>query len=84
MMISQFVGGGHTTFCGFLNSAVHVAMYSYYFLSSLGPSVQPYLSWKKYLTGLQMTQFLVFIAHAVQPLFIDCGYPKVEDNEKLK
>ena len=29
----QFVGGGHTTFCGFLNCFVHVVMYSYYFLA---------------------------------------------------
>lgn len=73
----KFVGGGHTTFCGFLNSGVHVVMYSYYFLSALGPAVQPYLWWKRYLTKLQMIQFLVFIVHSIQPLFIECNYPKV-------
>jgi len=73
----RFVGGGHTTFCGFLNSAVHVMMYLYYFLAALGPKVQPYLWWKKYLTKLQMIQFVVFFAHALQPLFITCNYPKV-------
>ena len=52
-------------------------MYSYYFLSALGPALQPYLGWKHVLTKLQMAQFLVFILHAIQPLFIDCNYPKV-------
>jgi len=73
----KFVGGGHTTFCGFLNSGVHVAMYLYYLLAALGPSLQPYLWWKRYLTRLQMLQFVVFFLHAMQPLFMDCGYPKV-------
>ena len=53
-------------------------MYSYYFLSALGPSLQPYLAWKHVLTKLQMLQFLVFILHAIQPLFIECNYPKVQ------
>ena len=73
----RFVGGGHTTFCGLLNALIHVDMYSYYFLAALGPQMQPYLWWKRYLTKLQMTQFVVFFLHALQPLFIDCGFPKV-------
>merc|ERR1711934_1323481 len=73
----KFVGGGHTTFCGFLNSGVHVAMYLYYFLAALGPTIQPYLWWKRYLTRLQMAQFVIFFAHAMQPLFIECDYPKI-------
>lgn len=73
----RFVGGGHTTFCGFLNTGVHVVMYLYYFLAALGPKVQLYLWWKKYLTKLQMIQFVVFILHALQPLFYECSYPKI-------
>jgi len=48
------VSGGHSTFFGFLNTFVHIIMYSYYLLAALGPSVQKYLWWKKYLTALQM------------------------------
>lgn len=51
-------------------------MYSYYLLSALGPKVQPYLWWKKYLTALQMVQFILVMIHAFQLLFIDCNYPK--------
>lgn len=37
-----------------LNSLVHVVMYGYYFLSSLGAWIQPYLWWKRYLTQFQI------------------------------
>lgn len=55
----------------------HIVMYSYYFLAALGPKIQPYLWWKKYLTVLQMVQFILVVLHAFQLLFIDCNYPKV-------
>jgi hypothetical protein len=36
------------------------------------------LWWKKYLTSLQMLQFLVVIFHSTIPIFIPtCQYPKV-------
>ena len=37
-----------------LNSGVHVIMYSYYALSSLGPQVQKYLWWKRHITHIQL------------------------------
>ena len=40
--------------CATINCFVHIIMYSYYFLSGLGPSVQKYLWWKKYVTLLQL------------------------------
>lgn len=51
-------------------------MYSYYLLAALGPQIQPYLWWKKYLTTLQMIQFIFVMIHAFQLLFIECNYPK--------
>ncbi|KAL1420790.1 hypothetical protein MTO96_023829 [Rhipicephalus appendiculatus] len=59
-----------------INSFIHIVMYSYYFLSALGPSVQKYLWWKKYITTMQIVQFAVFIAFVCVPLFKDCGYPR--------
>lgn len=41
-------------FTGMLNSFVHIFMYSYYALSLLGPNIQKYLWWKRYLTRLQL------------------------------
>ncbi|CAN8027094.1 unnamed protein product [Ixodes persulcatus] len=68
---------GHVSFIISLNTFVHVVMYTYYFLSSLGPHVQKYLWWKRYLTQLQITQFIVAMVHGSIPLFYDCGYPKL-------
>merc|ERR1712032_965592 len=65
----RFVGGGHTTFCGFLNMGVHVVMYFYYLMSAMGPSVQKYLWWKRYLTTMQLGQFVTFFVHASLTLF---------------
>jgi len=72
----KFVGGGHTTFCGFLNMGVHVVMYFYYLMSAMGPEVQKYLWWKRYLTTMQLAQFATFFIHASLPLFIECDFPK--------
>ena len=57
-----------------INSLVHVIMYSYYLLSSLGPKVQPYLWWKKYLTQLQLVQFMIFGFYGVLMFLFQTGY----------
>lgn len=49
-------------------------MYSYYCLAALGPTVRKYLWWKRYLTIVQMVQFVAALIHACIPLFVDCGY----------
>ncbi|KAH9374248.1 hypothetical protein HPB48_005568 [Haemaphysalis longicornis] len=59
-----------------INSFIHVVMYTYYFLSAFGPSVQKYLWWKRYITRMQILQFAVFIVYVSVPLFKDCGYPR--------
>jgi len=72
----KFTPGGHSTFFGLLNTFVHIVMYSYYLFAAMGPQYQRYLWWKKYLTALQMVQFVLIMVHAFQLLFIDCNYPK--------
>ncbi len=39
-----------------LNSFIHVIMYVYYGLTALGPHMQKYLWWKKYLTCIQLVR----------------------------
>lgn len=72
----KFTPGGHSTFFGLLNTFVHIVMYTYYLFTALGPQFQKYLWWKKYLTSLQMVQFVAIMVHAFQLLFIDCNYPR--------
>uniref|UniRef100_A0A1A9VVD8 Elongation of very long chain fatty acids protein n=1 Tax=Glossina austeni TaxID=7395 RepID=A0A1A9VVD8_GLOAU len=72
----KYTPGGHSTFFGFLNTFVHIVMYTYYMLAAMGPKVQKYLWWKKYLTLLQMVQFVLVMVHSFQLFFRnDCNYP---------
>lgn len=50
----KYYPGGHGLFLGFINSFVHIIMYTYYFLATFGPKYEKYLWWKKYITVLQM------------------------------
>jgi len=59
-----------------LNSFVHVIMYSYYALSTVGPKIQKYLWWKKYLTQLQLIQFVIFAVYGIIVEILDIPYPK--------
>ena len=43
------------------NSFIHVVMYSYYALAALGVAAP----WKKYITRLQLLQFVVVFVHAI-------------------
>ncbi|XP_022816097.1 elongation of very long chain fatty acids protein 2-like isoform X2 [Spodoptera litura] len=45
-----------------INSFVHVIMYTYYCLSAF-PALKKYLWWKKYITKLQLVQFISILIH---------------------
>ncbi|XP_065119568.1 very long chain fatty acid elongase 7-like [Paramisgurnus dabryanus] len=71
----KFAPGGLGTFHALLNCVVHVIMYTYYALSALGPAYQKYLWWKKYMTSIQLVQFVMVTAHIGQFFFMkDCPY----------
>ncbi|XP_059473192.1 elongation of very long chain fatty acids protein AAEL008004-like [Neocloeon triangulifer] len=72
----KFTPGGHSSFFGLLNTFVHIIMYAYYLVAALGPQFQKFIWWKKYLTALQMVQFVAVMVHAFQLLFTDCNYPR--------
>lgn len=72
--------GGMGSFHAMVNSSVHVIMYFYYGLAAAGPRFQKFLWWKKYMTAIQLTQFVLVSLHASQYYFMDkCDYqfPKI-------
>nr|QXU64628.1 fatty acid elongase 17 [Blattella germanica] len=73
----RYVPGGHGTFGGSLNCFVHIWMYGYYFITTTWPEYRQRMWWKKYLTQLQMVQFLLVFLHTLPTFFMDCPYPFV-------
>ncbi|OWK52586.1 Elongation of very long chain fatty acids protein 4 [Lonchura striata] len=71
----KYVPGGQAFFVGMLNSFVHIFMYGYYALASLGPRMHRHLWWKRYLTILQLCQFVAIAAHSSYNLFTECPFP---------
>ncbi|PNF22838.1 hypothetical protein B7P43_G02161 [Cryptotermes secundus] len=75
---AKFVPGGHGSIVGFLNTVVHAVMYSYYFVTSMWPEYKKNLWWKKYITQLQMGQFVFLAFHSFSAFIIkDCEYPAI-------
>lgn len=67
--------GGMGSFHAMVNAAVHVIMYFYYLLSAAGPRFQKFLWWKKYMTAIQLTQFVLVSIHISQYYFMErCDY----------
>lgn len=59
------------------NTFVHIIMYAYYMLATFGPGMQKYLWWKKYLTTMQIGQFVLLLLHCIF-IFIrspECKFP---------
>ncbi|CAG9813103.1 unnamed protein product [Phaedon cochleariae] len=73
----KFIGGGMASMPIMVNSFIHVLMYTYYYLSSLGPGWQKALApWKPKLTMAQMIQFVLLIMHALTALQPGCKVPR--------
>lgn len=61
---------------GILNSGVHIVMYFYYMVAAMGPQYQKYLWWKKYMTSIQLIQFVLIMAYMVTIALKGCNMPK--------
>ncbi|XP_045773861.1 elongation of very long chain fatty acids protein 7-like [Maniola jurtina] len=68
----------HWAFMALVNCTIHVIMYTYYGLSAMGAAYTKYLWWKKYLTLMQLLQFVMIILHiAIQTYTSPCPVSKV-------
>lgn len=75
-MAAKYVPSGQSFFIGVVNSLIHTLMYAYYALACMGPRVQKLLWWKKYMTSLQLVQFVLVVTHTGNALYISsCDYP---------
>lgn len=61
----KWVPGACTYMGPLCNCFIHAVMYLYYMLSAFGPHMQKYLWWKRYLTRMQLTQFLIVFLYCV-------------------
>ncbi|EDW38922.1 GL13810 [Drosophila persimilis] len=76
-VLVKFLAGGNATFPNLLNNFVHVCMYFYYMMSAMGPEYAKFLWWKKYMTELQIAQFVLCIFHTLRALFSNqCQFSK--------
>lgn len=61
-----------------MNSFVHVVMYSYYFLTSYNPEMKQSLWWKKYITQIQLVQFVILFVYMSSTIFfVECANSKL-------
>lgn len=75
--VTKFYPGGQIAFFGTVNSFVHMIMYTYYLITALHLAKDKTLWWKKYITQLQLIQFIVTGFHASVGLFVgNCNFPK--------
>jgi len=72
---ARYVAGGSSFLGALFNCCVHVVMYSYYALSAMGGRVKRFLWWKKYLTVLQMAQFVAALVMGINAIRIGCDFP---------
>jgi len=73
-ILVKWVPGGVSYFGPLLNCFIHALMYTYYMLSAVGPHMQKYLWWKKYLTRMQMYQFVMIFLYVTNSI----TYERVE------
>lgn len=69
--------GGSSAMFPMVNGTVHTIMYIYYIMSTFEP-LKKYLWWKKYVTKIQLLQFVILGVHfAVAALTPGCQYPRI-------
>ena len=77
--ITKYFAHGMSLVVPVINCAIHVVMYIYYLLASIGPNVQSHLQpIKPIITVAQMVQFVALIGISVQAFLPSCHGVKVQ------
>lgn len=71
-IFGRYTPGTEASMAGLVNLVIHVVMYSYYFLASFGDRFASILRFKRYLTIMQIMQFLFVLAHCLFALACGC------------
>lgn len=71
--VGKYFPGVEAQLTGLINIVVHIFMYFYYTVSSFGNTFTFHLKFKKYLTKLQIAQFLIVLVHSTAAHYINCG-----------
>ncbi|XP_037578972.2 elongation of very long chain fatty acids protein AAEL008004 [Dermacentor silvarum] len=69
-----YAAQSQTMFVVCINGFVHVLSYLYYFPSGLGPAFKKWLCWKRYITMVEIVQFVLYMVHAVCLIFDTGNY----------
>uniref|UniRef100_A0A1A9V750 Elongation of very long chain fatty acids protein n=2 Tax=Glossina TaxID=44049 RepID=A0A1A9V750_GLOAU len=75
-MYLKYAPGEQGVVIGILNSGVHIIMYFYYLVAAMGPQYQKFLWWKKYMTSIQLIQFVLIMIYMVTIALKGCNMPK--------
>lgn len=70
------ISGEQGVVVGLLNSFVHIVMYFYYMVSAMGPEYQKYIWWKKYMTKIQLIQFVLILSYMISISAKNCEMSK--------
>lgn len=72
--VGKYFAGVEAQLTGLINIIVHIFMYFYYTVSSFGNTFTFHLKLKKYLTRLQIAQFVIVLVHSVAAHYLSCGF----------
>uniref|UniRef100_W8AWR6 Elongation of very long chain fatty acids protein n=1 Tax=Ceratitis capitata TaxID=7213 RepID=W8AWR6_CERCA len=72
----KYAPGEQGVVIGILNSGVHIIMYFYYMVAAMGPQYQKYLWWKKYMTSIQLIQFVLILGYMLLVAAKGCNMPR--------
>ena len=62
---TKYFPGGHSIFTGYINSIIHIVMYTYYLVTAFSPKYKNNVWWKKYITQMQIVsvKHLLYFDH---------------------